>query len=155
MCLGKRPGCYYYHPHQRGGYGDGGRFGPRFELGKWHCFEMMLKVNDVGEKNGEIANLRLRYKKPGESKSVLWQQPIQAASRTSFAEAPVEARFATAVAGFGQILRGAVNVEDFGLDDVARIARAARGEDSFGYRAEFLQMVRMAKSASALEPLNN
>ncbi len=109
----------------------------------------------TGEKNGEIANLRLRYKKPGESKSVLWQQPIQAASRTSFAEAPVEARFATAVAGFGQILRGAVNVEDFGLDDVARIARAARGEDSFGYRAEFLQMVRMAKSASALEPLNN
>ena len=109
----------------------------------------------TGEKNGEIANLRLRYKKPGESKSVLWQQPIQAASRTSFAEAPVEARFATAVAGFGQILRGAVNVEDFGLGDVARIARAARGEDSFGYRAEFLQMVRMAKSASALEPLNN
>jgi len=55
MCLGKRPGSYYYHPHQRGGYGDGGRYGPAFEIGRWHCFEMMLKVNTVGKKDGAIA----------------------------------------------------------------------------------------------------
>jgi Ca-activated chloride channel family protein len=76
-------------------------------------------------------------------------------ARTSFAEAPREARFATAVAGFGQILRGAVNVEDFSFDDVTEVARGARGEDAFGYRAEFLQLVRLAKSAQGLETLNN
>jgi len=108
-----------------------------------------------GAANGEIANLRLRYKLPGEAKSTLWEQPILAEARTSFAEAPREARFATAVAGFGQILRGAVNVEDFSLDDVIATARAARGEDAFGYRAEFLQLVRLAKNAQGLETLNN
>jgi Ca-activated chloride channel family protein len=109
----------------------------------------------AGIENGEIANLRLRYKLPGEAKSTLWQQPIMVEARTSFAEAPREARFATAVAGFGQILRGAVNVEDFSFDDVTEVARGARGEDAFGYRAEFLQLVRLAKSAQGLETLNN
>ena len=106
-------------------------------------------------KDGEIANLRLRYKLPGESKSTLWERPIMAEARTTFSQAPNEARFATAVAGFAQILRGAVNVEDFGYDDVLEIAKASRGEDGFGYRAEFLRMVRMADSARDMETLNN
>ena len=38
----------------------------------------------------------------------------------------------------------------FGYDDVLRIASAARGDDPFGYRSEFLQLVRAAKTASAL-----
>ena len=38
----------------------------------------------------------------------------------------------------------------FGYDDVLRIAAAARGDDPFGYRAEFLQLVRAAKTASAM-----
>ncbi len=108
-----------------------------------------------GAAEGEVAHFRLRYKMPGETTSVLWQQPVLAAARTAFDEAPAEARFATAVAGFGQILRGAVNVEDFGLDDVIAIAQASKGEDRFGYRAEFLQLARLAKSARAMEALNN
>ncbi len=75
------------------------------------------------------------------------EQPILGASCTEFAAAPEEARFATAVAGFGQILRGAEHVEAFTLDDVAAAARASRGEDRFGYRAEFLRLVELAKSA--------
>jgi len=113
------------------------------------------KAASEGEQNGEIANLRLRYKLPGEARSTLWERPIMAEARTSFAEAPAEARFATAVAGFGQILRGAVNVEDFSFDDVISVARAAKGEDAFGYRAEFLQLVRLAESARGLETLAN
>jgi Ca-activated chloride channel family protein len=109
----------------------------------------------AGIENGEVANLRLRYKLPGESKSTLWEQPIMAEARTSFAEAPAEARFATSVAGFGQLLRGGENIEDFTYDDVISIAKAARGDDPFGYRSEFLNLVRLAKSASALETLNN
>jgi Ca-activated chloride channel family protein len=109
----------------------------------------------AGVENSEIANLRLRYKLPGEAKSTLWERPIMVEARTSFSAAPREARFATAVAGFGQILRGAVNIEDFSFDDVIAVARAARGEDSFGYRAEFLQLVRLAKSAQGLEALGN
>jgi Ca-activated chloride channel family protein len=107
------------------------------------------------EENGEIALFRLRYKLPGEKTSTLMEQPIMAEAHVSFDKAPAEARFATAVAGFGQLLRGAVNVDAFSYDDVLGIAQAAKGEDKFGYRSEFLQLVRLAKSAKAMEPLNN
>ncbi len=112
------------------------------------------KPAPAGVGNGEVANLRLRWKRPGEATSSLTETPVLAAARTAFDAAPVEARFATAVAGFGQILRGAATVEGFTLDDVSRIARAARGEDAFGYRAEFIQLVGLAKSARAMETLN-
>ena len=71
-----------------------------------------------GEENGEIALFRLRYKLPGEATSTLMEQPIMAEARVGFDAAPAEARFATAVAGFGQLLRGAVNVDAFSYDDV-------------------------------------
>lgn len=108
-----------------------------------------------GEKNGEIALFRLRYKLPGEATSRLMEQSISAEATVSFDKAPAEARFATAVAGFGQLLRGAVNIDEFSYDDVLKIGQAAKGEDKFGYRSEFLQLVRLAKSAKAMEPLNN
>jgi len=46
---------YYYHPDQRGGYGDHKAFGVTLERGRWHSLETMVKVNSVGEKDGEIA----------------------------------------------------------------------------------------------------
>ena len=63
-----------------------------------------------------------------------------------------EARFAAAVAAFGQILTGGAHTGTFSYDDVAALAQANRGEDPFGYRAEFVSLVRMAKSASDMEP---
>jgi Ca-activated chloride channel family protein len=41
----------------------------------------------------------------------------------------------------------------FSYDDVATLAQGAKGDDPFGYRAEFVNLVRLAKSAAALEPL--
>jgi Ca-activated chloride channel family protein len=102
----------------------------------------------------ELAFLRIRYKLPGETESRLIEQPISAAAATSFEVAPDDARFATAVAGFGQLLRQDANVGTLTFGDVHRIAAAARGSDDMGYRAEFLRLVRMAESAAALEPLN-
>ena len=97
-----------------------------------------------GVANGELALLRIRYKLPGEATSGVTAQPVYANARTSFAEAPVDARFATAVAGFAQLLRGSGTVGNFTYQDVLEIANAARGDDPFGYRAEFTQLVRTA-----------
>ena len=33
------------------------------------------------------------------------------------------------------------------------LAQAAKGADPFGYRAEFINLVRIAKTAQGLEPL--
>jgi Ca-activated chloride channel homolog len=101
-----------------------------------------------------LAWLKIRYKLPGEAESRLIQQPIEASARTTFEAAPAEARFATAVAAFGQLLHKDPNVGSMTLADVQRIAAAARGEDAFGYRSEFLRLVQVAQSSAALEPLN-
>jgi len=40
------------------------------------------------------------------------------------------------------------------FDDVLRIANASKGRDEFGYRSEFVQMVRSAKAARTLAKLD-
>jgi Ca-activated chloride channel homolog len=64
----------------------------------------------------------------------------------SFNQASNEFRFATAVAGFGQLLRNGRYMNGFNYAQVAAIAGNARGNDTFGYRGEFLQLVKLAKS---------
>ena len=102
----------------------------------------------------EVAFLRIRYKLPGEQQSRLIEQPIMAASLTAFADAPPDARFATAVAGFAQLLRGGSYTNDLSYDDVRSIASDARGDDPNGYRAEFLRLVSLAGSVAPLASMN-
>jgi Ca-activated chloride channel homolog len=103
---------------------------------------------------GEYAFVKIRYKLPKSDVSTLISTPVDRSSEHSrFEEAPTEARFATSVAAFGEILRGGRHTGSFAYDDVLRIASAARGEDAFGYRSEFLQLVRAAKTASAMRAL--
>ncbi len=103
----------------------------------------------------EIAFLRIRYKLPGEDDSRLIERPITNSDAVSdIARASESARWATAVAGYGQLLRGDPFVgQDYGFDDVIRLAQGARGSDEFGWRAEFLQLARAAETANALNPL--
>ncbi len=54
------------------------------------------------------------------------------------------------MAGFGQILKGGKYTGSYSYDDVIALARGAKGDDPFGYRAEFLNLVRLAKTASAM-----
>ena len=102
----------------------------------------------------ELAFLKIRYKRPDADTSILITRAVTAADGfESVDAAPREARFAAAVAGFGQLLRGGRHTGDYGYDDVIALAQGARGEDPFGYRAEFISLVRLAKSAAAMEPL--
>jgi Ca-activated chloride channel family protein len=100
-----------------------------------------------GKRGDELCFVKLRYKLPGESSSRLIEQPVLAgASRARFEAAPVDQRFAVAVAAFGQRLRGETALADVSYDEIARWANDARGDDREGYRAEFVKLVRMADS---------
>jgi hypothetical protein len=44
-------------------------------------------------------------------------------------------------------LRGLPYIADYGYEDVLSLAQSARGEDPYGYRAEFINLVRLANSA--------
>jgi Ca-activated chloride channel homolog len=98
--------------------------------------------------SSELAFVKLRYKLPQSDTSRLMTTPVDGkVSFDRFGDAPQEARFATAVAGFGELLRGGQHNGRFTYDDVLRLASAARGDDPFGYRSEFLQLVRAARTA--------
>jgi Ca-activated chloride channel family protein len=103
---------------------------------------------------GEIAYLKMRYKLPGETASKLIERPVtQGDVRVSVDALPGDLKFAAAVAGFGQILRGDPYLKSFGYKDVLQLAQAGKGADAFGYRSEFLNLVRLAESAAGLPPL--
>jgi len=95
----------------------------------------------------ELAMLRLRYKQPDEDSSRLIESPLYRTDiEASMQQTSDRFRFSAAVAGFGQLLRGGKYVNDFDYQAVLGLARNARGEDRFGYRGEFIQMVALADS---------
>ena len=96
--------------------------------------------------SAELAFLKVRYKLPGKTESVLMQRPITRADVSdSLAAAPEATRWALAVAAFGQKLRGDPWISaDFGWPQVIDLAQGARGTDAFGLRAEFVKLARGA-----------
>jgi len=102
--------------------------------------------------SAEVAFVRLRYKLPGESASRLIERPVRTdGAATRLADTSVDFRFAAAVAGFGQLLRGGRYTDDFGYGDVLALARGARGEDPFGYRGEFFGLVSTAAALRGVQ----
>lgn len=98
--------------------------------------------------DSELGFLKMRYKRPNEEASRLIEQPIlNATSNSSVETTTADVRFSTAVAAFGQMLKGEPYTQGYAFDDVLTLAQGARGDDPFGYRAEFLNLVRLAKSA--------
>jgi Ca-activated chloride channel family protein len=99
--------------------------------------------------SNEYAFVRLRYKLPSENRSQLMEQPVLVKSATNKA-LQQEANFATAVAGFAQLLRGSNYAGDMNYDKVIELAQANKGDDQYGYRTEFIQIVRKAKIAKEM-----
>ena len=118
----------------------------------------LLAVNSVRNPNNpnarELGFVKIRYKLPKSDTSRLITTPINRSLEVaSFDAAPRDARFATAVAGFAELLRGGRYNGSLSYDDVVRIANDARGPDEYGYRSEFVQLVRAAKGAKSLAAL--
>ena len=105
-------------------------------------------------RSSELGFVKIRYKLPKSDTSRLISTPIDGRYAVgSFEQAPRDARFATAVAGFAELLRGGRYTGTLSYDDVLQIASASRGPDEFGYRSEFVQLVRSAKNARTLAQL--
>lgn len=131
------------------------------EIGAGHRVTALYEVIPVGAKGrvdnlrygaknepaagkGELANVRLRYKKPGSDTSQLLEYPIR---KDAVAETvSADFRFAASVAAFGQLLRGGKYMGDFNYGDVTKLASGSMGEDRDGYRKEFVSLVALAKS---------
>ncbi|WP_425466116.1 vWA domain-containing protein [Ostreiculturibacter nitratireducens] len=99
---------------------------------------------ELAAEDMELGFLKLRYKEPGASVSQLIEMPIPVEPEA----AGEDARFAIAVAGFGQLLTGARYLGDWGWDEAIALANGAKGDDPFGYRTEAVQLMRLAESLS-------
>jgi Ca-activated chloride channel family protein len=92
----------------------------------------------------EIGFVKLRYKLPDEDVSKLIELPIrQSLALASLRLVSDDVRWATAVAAFGQKLKGS-NYGDMTWGEIRKLAQDARGSDDLGYRAEFMRMLDTA-----------
>ncbi|MFT4129055.1 vWA domain-containing protein [Labrys sp. (in: a-proteobacteria)] len=103
------------------------------------------------DKADEYAFVKIRYKLPKSETSRLITTPVtHAGEAVTLAQASSDARFAVAVAGFGEWLRGGKYAGTLKPDDIIALAAGAKGDDPYGYRAEFVNLVRAAKTAKGL-----
>ncbi|MBY2908420.1 VWA domain-containing protein [Rhizobium leguminosarum] len=99
--------------------------------------------------HGELAFVKMRYKRPGEDKSALITTPVNDGNAVATVDAaPQDVRFSVAVAAFGQKLSHVAAVDTYSYQAIADLAAASRGTDTFGYRSDFLGLVRLADGLS-------
>lgn len=96
---------------------------------------------DNPKASDELLTLKLRYKQPEANRSQLLSIPFTDEGAT-FADATLDFRFAASVASFGMILRDSEFRGDSTLPTVLSTASESLGKDEFGYRKEFLDLVK-------------
>ncbi len=107
------------------------------------------RANDPppSEFEDEMLYVKVRYKDPDGEKSMVLGQAV--ADRSGMPS--TDFRFATAVAGFGMLLRESPYAGTFTLDDVVKLAERGKGDDPRGYRGEFIRLVEATRDLGLLK----
>ncbi len=132
------------------------------EIGAGHCVTALYEVIPAGsdeeigdvddliyqqreiKKSKNILTLKLRYKAPDEDKSRLITENLK---KSDVYTTSVSDNFkqAASVAMFGMLLRDSEYKADADYEQALVLAKAARGDDAFGYRQEYITMVESAQ----------
>ena len=97
------------------------------------------------ERSAEILTVKLRYKQPTSDTSTKVEFVLNNTEQ-NWTQASPDFQFANAVAGFGMLLRGSEHKGSTNFDLILELAQSGQGEDKFGYRRAFLDLVRNAKA---------
>ena len=97
--------------------------------------------------SSETLTVKLRHKQPDGEKSQLMEVPVTDEEKTMNAS-PKDFQFASAVAGFGLLLRNSAHSGQLTWDMVRKLAQKGKGHDKLGYRGEFLQLIDKAQGAT-------
>jgi Ca-activated chloride channel homolog len=117
------------------------------ELGAGHSVTALYEIIPRQSDAAQLAKIQLRYKLPDKKQSRL----IEAAplAETVNLEATSDNfRFAAAVAAFSLILRKSKYAADMNFEQVVALAESALGADSYAYRREFVELVKLAQDIS-------
>ncbi|SHG94351.1 Ca-activated chloride channel family protein [Chryseolinea serpens] len=106
------------------------------------------QVNPSANTSKELLTIKLRYKKPDEDVSKLIVHPL-VDDNTPLAKTTDNFRWSASVASFGMLLRESEYVNHFTYDQVVQMAQGAKGEDTEGYRIEFINLVKAFGSTAS------
>ncbi|MES2590929.1 MAG: von Willebrand factor type A domain-containing protein [Bacteroidota bacterium] len=102
------------------------------------------KTQAVPSSGNEVMTIKFRYKAPNENTSKLITK-IVSDKKAVFGSTSENCRFSSAVAEFGMLLRDSKYKGEADFNEVLSLARASKGKDDDGYRAEFIRIVEMAQ----------
>ena len=102
------------------------------------------KIKKDAQTTDEILTVRIRYKEPDGKKSKEFSEALKGAP-VKVSKSTNNFRFSAAVAEFSMILRDSEFKGDSNLESVTELAKNAKSDDPFGYRAEFLTLVDRVK----------
>ena len=97
-----------------------------------------------------MLTLSIRYKLPEDDESEKIEFTLEDSDK-KFYEASDDFRFASAVALFGMLLRNSDYSGTATLEMIEKLAADSMGEDPSGFRAEFVDLIRLLKR----DPANN
>ncbi len=117
------------------------------EIGAGHTVTALYEVELAGE-GAQVATVRVRARRPGgvEAAEQRFSLP-KSELRASLKDASADLRFATAVAGTADILRGAPQANDWSLATAEALAEGS--VDGMSDRAEFLGLLRLVRERQA------
>lgn len=98
-------------------------------------------LSSVAPNSDEWLTIKLRYKHPDEDKSHLLVHTLSGKA-VALNKSGSDFRWSASVAAFGMLLSESQYMSDWTCDDVISLAEGARGEDSNGYRIEFINMIK-------------
>jgi Ca-activated chloride channel family protein len=90
----------------------------------------------------DLLTVKLRYKQPNGSTSSKFEVPLIDSNTNEVSD---DFRFAAAVAMFGQVMKGSEYKGEGTFDKAIELAQSGYGNDSQGYRREFVRLMETAK----------
>jgi Ca-activated chloride channel homolog len=113
------------------------------ELSKAELKYQFISIKESAKTTDEILTVKFRYKPPDGDESKLISQAVLLGSLKH--NPSITFNFSAAVAMFGMILKDSKHKGNSNLDYVLELAESNLGEDIFGYREEFVDLVQKAK----------
>jgi Ca-activated chloride channel homolog len=101
--------------------------------------------SSIVNNSSELMTVKLRYKEPKDTTSKLITKPVKETDIT-YATPSNNIKWAMAVAEFAQVLRDSKFKASSTIASALANARAAKGKDTEGYRAEFIKLIELYKT---------
>jgi Ca-activated chloride channel homolog len=114
---------------------------PGFEKSKYA--KAAAKDGDADSK--ESLTVRLKYKAPEKDKSEAKIEVTATDEGRDFPENSTDFKFVAAVAEFGMLLHASPHKGNATFAGARELAESARGKDDYGYRAEFIEILKKAE----------